>query len=315
MLRDLEDPSDLCFILLLYFLFLNSGSDNARKNIQATLVLPYAFGMTTPFITHTVYFKKTVDGIGLKVKNIDGRVVVRGFRDFFDRRIINAQVNDVVLSCNSLDARATSFDKILSLLRAPPQQEKTSVGLAVVDETVCVRLARPVLDAFRPVGYKAAEEEWEEVEEEVEEEGEEEGEEGEELHQLQQVVEEAVPMHVLPAPAALPASSRAAKAKAKGGSKKASSKKKAKNLDKDDDDEGAPPAKETAISPARDRLGLGLEVRVRVTARDPAPLAPAPAALTRNRVAKSPPKFRGRRCVEGKGKEAGGGLSAATSSS
>lgn len=138
--------------------------------MQTSLVLPYSFGMHTPFNSHTVYFKKTGGrGIGLKVKNIDGRVVIRGYAEDFDRRACDVMVNDVILSCNSLDARATSFDKILAVLRAPPSKEKASVGLTVVDDTVCVRLARPVVDCLRP-DYPPQVEEWEEYDEEEEEE-------------------------------------------------------------------------------------------------------------------------------------------------
>ena len=136
--------------------------------MQTSLVLPYSFGMHTPFNSHTVYFKKTDGrGIGLKVKNIDGRVVIRGHAEDFDRRACDVMVNDVILSCNSLDARTTSFEKILAVLRAPPAKEKASVGLMVVDDTVCVRLARPIVESLRP-DYPPQAEEWEEYDEEEE---------------------------------------------------------------------------------------------------------------------------------------------------
>ena len=118
----------------------------AMKILQAGLVLPYSFGPDRGYTYHTVYLKKSVRGVGLKVRVIDHRVVVRGFASWFDSSRNNVRVNDVIAAANAIDACSGRADRIMTeFIYKPPASatEKISVGMSLVEETVCVRIARP----------------------------------------------------------------------------------------------------------------------------------------------------------------------------
>jgi len=56
----------------------------------------------------TVFLKKDPRGIGLRIKNIDGRLVIRSFSDWFDNSRAMLQANDVILAINNHDAKEVS---------------------------------------------------------------------------------------------------------------------------------------------------------------------------------------------------------------
>jgi len=118
----------------------------AMKIVQAGLALPYSFGPDRGHTYHTVYLKKSVRGVGLKVRVIDSRVVVRGFASWFDSSRNNVRINDVIAAANAIDASSGRADRIMAEFNfkpPPAATEKISVGMSLVEETICVRLARP----------------------------------------------------------------------------------------------------------------------------------------------------------------------------
>jgi len=118
----------------------------AMKIVQAGLVLPYSFGPDRGLTYHTVYLKKSARGVGLKVRVIDNRVVVRGFASWFDSSRNNVRINDVIAAANAIDACTGRADRIMAEFNFKPPagaSEKVSVGMSLVEETICVRLARP----------------------------------------------------------------------------------------------------------------------------------------------------------------------------
>lgn len=118
----------------------------ALRGVQQTLVLPYCFGPSRGYSMHTVYLKKSNRGVGLKVRLIDDRIVVRGFAEWFAPGI-NLRVNDVLLGVNSLDARESNPAKMMKAFEftgpASSAGERMLMGLSIVDDTVCLRVARP----------------------------------------------------------------------------------------------------------------------------------------------------------------------------
>lgn len=89
---------------------------------------------------------------------------MRGIAPEFPREL-NVRTNDVILSVNSMDARSTTFERLIQALRKvetlPSQdKEKIAVGMTVVEDIVCVRFARPVLqrEVVSSVSLKEADE-------------------------------------------------------------------------------------------------------------------------------------------------------------
>lgn len=117
----------------------------AMKKIQAGMMLPYSFGQGLGYTLHTLYLKKSSRGVGLRVRIIDDRVVVRGFADWFNPSI-NIRVNDVIAAANATDARTGKPGRIINEFnyKPPPDPtEKVMVGLSMVEETICLSIARP----------------------------------------------------------------------------------------------------------------------------------------------------------------------------
>ncbi len=113
---------------------------------QAGLVLPYSFGEGRTHTSHTVYLKKSNRGVGIKVRDIDSRLVVRGFATWFDSVSHNVRINDVIVAANAVDARSGNTERIkneFAYKQHSTGAEKISIGLSMIEETICVQLARP----------------------------------------------------------------------------------------------------------------------------------------------------------------------------
>jgi hypothetical protein len=114
-------------------------------SIQAEQALPLSFGKSMKFSTHTIYLKKSARGVGLRVRVIDQRIVVRGFANWFDPSI-NIRSNDVIMAANAVDARLNNPNKMLKEFAwrdTSTSNEKRAVGLSMIEEVVCLRIARP----------------------------------------------------------------------------------------------------------------------------------------------------------------------------
>jgi len=70
--------------------------------------LPSSFGEGVRYAELTVFLKKDQRGIGLRIKNIDERLVIRSFSDWFDNSRAMLQANDVILAINNHDAKEVS---------------------------------------------------------------------------------------------------------------------------------------------------------------------------------------------------------------
>lgn len=116
----------------------------ALHSMQQTLALPYCFGTDRKYSIHTVYLKKSNRGIGLRIRIIDDRIVVRGFASWFNRNN-NLRLNDVLLGVNSLDARDSNPRTMMKAFeyQEAPKSEKQLMGLSIVEDTVLLRVARP----------------------------------------------------------------------------------------------------------------------------------------------------------------------------
>ena len=116
----------------------------ALQSMQQRLVLPYCFGPDREYSLHTVFLKKSNRGIGLRIRVIDDRLVVRGFAPWFNRNN-DLRVNDVLLGVNSLDARDSNPIAMMKAFeyQEAPKDEKQLMGLSIVEDTVCLRVARP----------------------------------------------------------------------------------------------------------------------------------------------------------------------------
>ena len=112
--------------------------------VQKTLVLPFGFGAKTRYTVHNVFLKKSPRGVGLRVRIIDNRLVIRDFAEWFDP-YLNLRVNDVIMNINHLDCRESNPYSMLAQLvyKAPARGEKTMVGLSIVEDLVSITIARP----------------------------------------------------------------------------------------------------------------------------------------------------------------------------
>lgn len=87
-------------------------------------VLPNSFGEVATYSTHTVYLKKKESGVGLRIKNIDGKAVIKGFNlnfdGFYGSETDSIQINDVIVAVNNIDAKTASFNTIIEAFRWVP---------------------------------------------------------------------------------------------------------------------------------------------------------------------------------------------------
>ena len=96
---------------------------NGMKVIKRDHLFPSCFGVTSDQLqcTFTVYLRKSREGVGLKLKNVEDKVVIRGFADNYSTLQADAnydlQVNDVVVSVDHWDTEASGFDKVINELR------------------------------------------------------------------------------------------------------------------------------------------------------------------------------------------------------
>ena len=96
---------------------------DGMKIVKRDNLFPSCFGVTSDQAqcTFAVYLRKSHQGIGLKLKNVEGKVVIRGFAANYDelQADINndLQVNDIILSVDHRDVESAGFDKIITELR------------------------------------------------------------------------------------------------------------------------------------------------------------------------------------------------------
>ena len=71
--------------------------------------------------TFTAYLRKSPQGVGLKLKSVEGKVVIRGFQDHYKELQADVnndlQINDLILSANYRDVEIAGFDKVVSELK------------------------------------------------------------------------------------------------------------------------------------------------------------------------------------------------------
>jgi hypothetical protein len=87
----------------------------------------------------------------MRLKVIDDHIVVRGFHGEVDSNNSSnqkVQVNDVLISVNHIKSNGKeSHNKLLLAMRWNPKtigQEKSLISQALVEEIVCLKLARPI---------------------------------------------------------------------------------------------------------------------------------------------------------------------------
>ena len=68
-----------------------------------------------------MYLRKSPEGVGLILKNVEGKVVIREFKDHYKELQADVnndlQINDVILSVNHRDVEIAGFDKVVSELK------------------------------------------------------------------------------------------------------------------------------------------------------------------------------------------------------
>ena len=102
--------------------------------------LPLCFGDDTGYAVHRVFIRKDPNGIGIRFKVMDGKLVVWGFRSEFDHSL-DVKVNDVVIAANHLDAFSQPPAKILEAMRWR-EPNFSDEAAALPDIMVTVRFAR-----------------------------------------------------------------------------------------------------------------------------------------------------------------------------
>ena len=96
---------------------------DGMKIVKRDNLFPSCFGVTSDQAqcTFAVYLRKSHQGIGLKLKNVEGKVVIRGFAANYNelQADINndLQINDIILSVDHRDVESAGFDKIITELR------------------------------------------------------------------------------------------------------------------------------------------------------------------------------------------------------
>jgi hypothetical protein len=65
-----------------------------------------------------------MEGVGLRIKNVDGKAVIKGFSPnfvgFYGSETNTLQVNDVIVAVNNIDAKTTSFEAVIEAFRWIP---------------------------------------------------------------------------------------------------------------------------------------------------------------------------------------------------
>mmetsp|Transcript_36713 Transcript_36713/g.82252 ORF Transcript_36713/g.82252 Transcript_36713/m.82252 type:complete len:737 (+) Transcript_36713:97-2307(+) len=156
----------------------DKGRAKARELPGGEAVLPPSFGKSTSYECYDAFVSLSPPdensagpngnvgggggGLGIKFKNIEERAVVRGFAPWrlgskdhplsADSAAANSgpaavkvggtlvRINDVVVSVNNFDARGEHFGLVIEKLRQ-------ACGAVAAAEVVCLRLARPLIDA------------------------------------------------------------------------------------------------------------------------------------------------------------------------
>jgi len=116
-----------------------------KRDLVPYNALPACFG-SIEYTVHTVFLQKKPEGIGMRLKKMDGHLVVRGFRpDYNQYKNADVRVNDVIAGVNYLDSFSSPADRMLELLRwkEPSLLDEAS---SVQDTVVTIKLARPTGD-------------------------------------------------------------------------------------------------------------------------------------------------------------------------
>ena len=117
--------------------------------LEAQTVLPLSFGEETKYDPYDAYISKGEKGLGIKLKNIDEKAVVRAFAEWRlppsvggggGHSVVEAKIggsvvriNDVIMAVNNLDARTESFQTVIDKIKEAEER------------LICIRFARPVV--------------------------------------------------------------------------------------------------------------------------------------------------------------------------
>ena len=94
-----------------------------KKMIKRDDLFPSCFEITSSQAQYkfTVYLRKSPQGVGLKLKSVEGKVVIRGFQDHYKELQADVnndlQKNDVIISVDHWDVEAAGFSKVVSELK------------------------------------------------------------------------------------------------------------------------------------------------------------------------------------------------------
>jgi len=124
--------------------------DEAAQSFKIrTMALPLSFG-DVPYKIFRLYIKKKEEGIGLRLQNVDNRLVVKGLRvDASDPLASQVHINDVIVAVNELESRSISVDKLVEALKwRPPVDDgmRGSVSQSIIEDVIRVTFARPLQD-------------------------------------------------------------------------------------------------------------------------------------------------------------------------
>jgi len=125
-----------------------SALQTRKKKSSSFNIFPLSFGLIENYVKVLVYLKVAESGRveGLTFENIDDRVVISHIADNF----INTKglkVNDVILSVNNIDARYSTYQRIMSAMCGKREESKTSntsrvYANSVNDTIICIVFAR-----------------------------------------------------------------------------------------------------------------------------------------------------------------------------
>jgi hypothetical protein len=119
---------------------LSGGAKVSSADHKPRRILPDCFGADKDYSVHRVFIRKDPNGVGIRFKVMDGKLVVRGFKPTFDGSI-DIRVNDVVMSVNHLDSFSQPAEKLAEAMRWK-ELTFTDEAAALPDIMVTVRLAR-----------------------------------------------------------------------------------------------------------------------------------------------------------------------------
>jgi len=114
--------------------------DTVKKKVLKKRVLPECFGQDEGYDVVRVFIRKQPNGLGIRFKIMDGKLVVKGFRPEWNSTL-DVKIDDVVMSVNHLDGHSQPADKILEAMRWR-EPTFTDEAAALPDIVVTVRLAR-----------------------------------------------------------------------------------------------------------------------------------------------------------------------------